>query len=254
MYGCFPLRFPSIRLIHPSYGYLFRFSVSNPCTGALRSPQLDPLQFSHFRSPPSSFKLTFFARYLQHPTQILTPTAATMGNAVSKFVEKAIQCVKDFVSKAVENVKETVNEAARGACGPVVQYVVQHPLRTLGHVGSLALAVVPGVAIGPILNVVGFGTGGIVAGNSLLCVRFRTKKADPHDLGSVAASVQSITGPISADGVFATLQSAAVCILLNYQWEITCLKTQMGGAGLTTVSNVVTGAAAVAAVAADVAD
>lgn len=107
---------------------------------------------------------------------------STMGNAVSNFVQKAVEAVKN-----------TVSDMFRSIAPPIVRYVVEHPIRTLGHVGSAALLVAPGIITAPLLAVAGFTGSGVAA-------------------GSLAAAVQSGLGTVSAGSTFAVLQSAAVSV------------------------------------------
>ncbi|EUC48219.1 hypothetical protein COCMIDRAFT_87824 [Bipolaris oryzae ATCC 44560] len=113
-----------------------------------------------------------------------------MGNAVSTFVQNAINAVKN-----------TVEEMFHRIAPPIVRYVAKHPLRTLGHIGSAALLLVPGVITTPLLAIVGFSSSGIVA-------------------GSLAAGVQSAMGAVSAGSTFAILQSAAVSMNLVLMWHV----------------------------------
>ncbi|KAL6152686.1 hypothetical protein ACJQWK_11340 [Exserohilum turcicum] len=122
-----------------------------------------------------------------------------MGNAVSNFVQKAVEAVKN-----------TVSDMFRSIAPPIVRYVVEHPIRTLGHVGSAALLVAPGIITAPLLAVAGFTGSGVAA-------------------GSLAAAVQSGLGTVSAGSTFAVLQSAA-----------------MGGYGAGTVAAVAGGTAVAA--------
>jgi UPF0716 family protein affecting phage T7 exclusion len=49
-----------------------------------------------------------------------------------------------------------------------VRYVIQHPLRSLGHFCSGILLLVPGVVTTPLLALVGFSGTGVVAGKFLM--------------------------------------------------------------------------------------
>ncbi|EUC31720.1 hypothetical protein COCCADRAFT_100582 [Bipolaris zeicola 26-R-13] len=110
-----------------------------------------------------------------------------MGNTVSNFVQNAINAVKN-----------TVEEMFRRIAPPIVRYVAKHPLRTLGHIGSAALLLVPGVITTPLLAIVGFSGSGVMIA------------------GSLAAGVQSAMGAVSAGSTFAVLQSAAVSMDLIF--------------------------------------
>jgi hypothetical protein len=74
-----------------------------------------------------------------------------MGNAVSNLVDRAVTAVKNTF---------------RRIASPIVRYVVEHPLRTVGHIGSGILLLVPGVITGPLLALAGFAGSGVVASES----------------------------------------------------------------------------------------
>jgi hypothetical protein len=83
-----------------------------------------------------------------------------MGNAVSNSVNNAVRIVKN----AVRVVKDTVSNIFRRLAPPIIRYIVAHPIRTLGHIVSGLLLIVPGVVTGPLLALAGFGGNGIIAG------------------------------------------------------------------------------------------
>ncbi|KAK8229751.1 hypothetical protein HDK77DRAFT_430647 [Phyllosticta capitalensis] len=70
-------------------------------------------------------------------------------------------------------------------------WVEQHPWQTAFYVACGVVFIVPALAYGPALGMLGFSAAGPVA-------------------GSLAASIQSAYSPVVAGGVFATLQSAAM--------------------------------------------
>ena len=60
-----------------------------------------------------------------------------------------------------------------------MRYVAKHPLRTLGHIGSAMLLLVPGVITTPLLAIVGFSGSGVIAGKAVLdAKRYQTKLID----------------------------------------------------------------------------
>ncbi|KAI9694367.1 MAG: hypothetical protein M1820_008967 [Bogoriella megaspora] len=103
-----------------------------------------------------------------------------------------------IVSDAAQNVYSSVPKTSKQVYEVPLRDVSQNMLETarnnpvLTGLGALsgAIVAVPGLASGPILAALGFGTAGPVA-------------------GSVAASAQSFAAP-AAGGVFATLQSAGM--------------------------------------------
>ncbi|KAF2829874.1 hypothetical protein CC86DRAFT_176537 [Ophiobolus disseminans] len=107
--------------------------------------------------------------------------------------------ISTLIAKASDAIANTFRQFAP----PIVRYVVQHPIRTTGHVLSGMLLLVPGIITAPLLAMAGFASRGIAA-------------------GSLAAAIQSGMGAaIPAGGTFAVLQSAA-----------------MGGYGAAAVANV----------------
>ncbi|KAH7116876.1 hypothetical protein B0J11DRAFT_583583 [Dendryphion nanum] len=105
------------------------------------------------------------------------------------------------VSKAIKHIKEAIVATTRRILPPIVQYIVEHPIRAAFHVVNAVALIAPAAIFSPVLGLVGF-TGVGIAG------------------GSIAAGVQSAMGTVGAGSVFATLQSAA-----------------MGGYGTTVVAN-----------------
>jgi hypothetical protein len=73
-------------------------------------------------------------------------------------------------------------------------------------IAGAAAIVVPAIVAGPLLGVLGFGTAGITAGQSLEEVPCLDTYTDFS--GSAAAGIQSGIGSVVAPGLFATLQSA----------------------------------------------
>ncbi|MCJ1342874.1 hypothetical protein MMC31_001063 [Peltigera leucophlebia] len=73
----------------------------------------------------------------------------------------------------------------------VLKWMAAHPYATAFHIAMALLMLCPGLAVVPLLEMVGFGGEGIIA-------------------GSVAASYQSVAGPIAARSLFAVLQSTAM--------------------------------------------
>ncbi|KAK4549233.1 hypothetical protein LTR36_007691 [Oleoguttula mirabilis] len=75
----------------------------------------------------------------------------------------------------------------------IIQYIVEHPYQTAFFVAGVVIGAIavfaPSLIYGPVLGLMGFGSGGVVA-------------------GSAAAGVQSSIGAVSAGSVFALLTSA----------------------------------------------
>jgi hypothetical protein len=131
------------------------------------------LLFHSFQSPCNTLQTT------SQPTIQLLYSSVTMGNTVSNLVDRAVTAIKNTF---------------RRIAPPIVRYVVEHPLRTLGHISNGILLLVPGVITGPLLAVAGFTGKGIAAGNSWQ--RAKALGNADRDVGSIAASVQSAMGAI----------------------------------------------------------
>ncbi|OCF72638.1 hypothetical protein I204_07021 [Kwoniella mangroviensis CBS 8886] len=106
-----------------------------------------------------------------------------------------------------ERVKEVVKEGGKAG----LQYAKDHPYQSAAAVVTIGVVACPGLVVGPALNVVGFGSGGVQA-------------------GSVAAATHSAIGNVASGSLFSICQSAA-----------------MGGAGGTTSNTAVQGTVCMAA-------
>ena len=116
-------------------------------------------------SPPTSIyspsslvsHFPFYVRtihtYIQLPTTSdRTSLSPIMGNAISNFVEQAIESVKNTF---------------RAIAPPIARYVVEHPIRTMSHLVSGVLLLAPGIITAPLLAAAGFASNGIVAGEQV---------------------------------------------------------------------------------------
>ncbi|WWD06669.1 hypothetical protein V865_004763 [Kwoniella europaea PYCC6329] len=106
-----------------------------------------------------------------------------------------------------EKVKEMVQEGGKAG----FQYAKDHPYQSAAGVGTIAIVACPGLVVGPALNMVGFGAGGVQA-------------------GSVAAATHSAIGNVASGSLFSICQSAA-----------------MGGTGGATINTAVQGTVCMAA-------
>ncbi|OCF54491.1 hypothetical protein L486_08040 [Kwoniella mangroviensis CBS 10435] len=147
------------------------------------------------------------------------PTATTIAASFVAAATTAIPAIHSATSNIIdktnsiewavsaEKVKEMVQEGGKAG----LQYAKDHPYQSAAAVVTIGVVACPGLVVGPALNVVGFGSGGVQA-------------------GSVAAATQSAIGNVASGGLFSICQSAA-----------------MGGAGCATINTAVQGSACMAA-------
>ncbi|KAK7540670.1 uncharacterized protein J3D65DRAFT_600782 [Phyllosticta citribraziliensis] len=121
-------------------------------------------------------------------TQHADAAAALLANADAFFMD----------GEHAQWLREAVQQLARGwdqIPQRIRTWVEQHPWQTAFYVACGVVFVVPTLAYGPALGMMGFSAAGPVA---------------VMDSGSLAAGIQSTFSPVVAGGVFATSQSAAM--------------------------------------------
>lgn len=94
----------------------------------------------------------------------------------------------------------------------VLKWMAAHPYATAFHIAMVLLMLCPGLAVVPLLEMIGFGADGIIGGKPKSTINDEILGSFVADLiaGSVVASYQSVAGPIAARSLFAVLQSTAM--------------------------------------------
>lgn len=93
----------------------------------------------------------------------------------------------------------------------LLKWMAAHPYATAFHIAMVLLMLCPGLAVVPLLEMVGFGAEGIIAGKSKSTMHVEILSYPLLiQTESVAASYMSVAGPIAARSLFAVLQSTAM--------------------------------------------
>ena len=90
-------------------------------------------------------------------------------------------------------------------------WIKEHPYQSAIHAVSLATWVAPGAAVASVLGAAGFGSEGIVTGTLVDELPLAsTNELIMYALGTLAARLHSVAGPLVARGPVAYLQSAGM--------------------------------------------
>lgn len=180
----------------------------------------------------AEIKETYFAQ-LEKERHHLTQNAVSHKVATYDTTEDVAVKLISILNLLLENARETpidlspnqphmtIEEALKTSeleimqdsfLSDVLKWMKAHPFATAFHIAMVLLMLCPGLAVAPLLEIIGFGAEGIIGGKPKFAMYDEIPRSFFADqiTGSVVASYQAIAGPIAARSLFAVLQSTAM--------------------------------------------